>query len=158
MYGRLLPAVVFAALLAFVLPVSAQVPGYPNGCTNCGIASFIDFPVSGERSQDGFYIAGWGFECGSGMPANRVDVYYQGDDGFFKPAGGAGSNGNGSLHYGLRRPDVRAVYQPYCPTLTDRSGWHFYFNAPVPHGTRAFVVNVWYGPYMQQHKLTLTIE
>lgn len=142
----------------FVVSLLMQVPGYPNGCARCGVFSYVDVPsVETTVSQGAIYLAGWGFECESGSPADRVDVFYQGDDGWYVPAGGAGNHGNGDLYFGVPRPDVQAAYTGSCPNVTTQSGWHFYFTQPVPLGTRQLAINVWRGPYFQTHYRTVTV-
>jgi hypothetical protein len=136
-----------------------QVPGYPNNCTRCGVISYVDIPANGAGVVEGsLYIAGWGFECESGQPADRVDVFYQGDNGDYVPAGGAGAHGNGDLYQGLARPDVQAAFRGHCPTLGGYTGWHFYFTHAVPPGTRQLAINVWRGAYFQTHYRTVTIR
>src|SRR3990170_6765099 len=91
-----------SAALAVML---GQVPGFPNNCPKCGVVSYVDLPNDGATATEGLYIAGWGFECESGAAADRVDVFYQGDDGVFVPAGGSGAPGNGEVYGRLVRPD-----------------------------------------------------
>lgn len=144
-------SIVIATLLA-------QIPGYPNGCARCGVISYVDLPSdSATVLQGAIYIAGWGFECESGTAADRVDVFYQGDDGWYVPAGGAGNHGNGDLYLGVARPDVQAAYAGYCPGVTGTSGWHFYFTQALPLGTRQLAINVWRGPYVQTHFRIVTV-
>src|SRR5258708_26281246 len=80
---RLLLGVVFAPGLA--APAAAQEPStiwnwIRGACMLCGVDGSVDYagPVSG-----GVLVAGWGLECVSGQPVDRVDIWYQGDDGFF---------------------------------------------------------------------------
>lgn len=150
------------ALVATVVAsigVAAQVPDYQNGCARCGITSFIDYPASNASADSGaIYLAGWGFECESGRAADRVDVFYRGNDGNFVPAGGAGTHGNGALYWGIGRPDVQNAFRQHCPSVTANVGWHFYFTTPLPAGARELAINVWYGPYRQTHYRTVTIR
>jgi hypothetical protein len=143
-----------SAALAVML---GQVPGFPNNCPRCGVISYVDFPSDGVAAAQELYIAGWGFECESGTAVDRVDVFYQGDDGVFVPAGGSGAHGNGDLYGSLLRPDVRAAFGAHCPNLGANSGWHFYFTHNLPPGTRRLAINVWRGAYFQTHYRTVTI-
>ena len=95
-----------------------QVPGFPNSCAKCGVISYVDVPSDGTAVMQGaLFLAGWGFECESGQAVDRVDVFYQSDNGDFVPAGGAGVHGNGELYAGLYRPDVQAAFAPIARTL-----------------------------------------
>lgn len=151
-----LPAAALLAL-SFTFGAHAQTPNPAPGCANCGMRSYVDIPGTRD-AHGGLFIAGWGFECASGQPADRVDVWWQQDDGFFAPAGGAGTHGNGLLTYGLYRPDVLQHYAPYCPASNGMVGWHFYFTAQVPPGTRQVKINVWRGPFMETHTRVVLFE
>ena len=59
-----------------------QVPGFPNSCAKCGVISYVDVPSDGTAVMQGaLFLAGWGFECESGQAVDRVDVFYQADNG-----------------------------------------------------------------------------
>jgi hypothetical protein len=136
-----------------------QVPGFPNNCAKCGVISYVDIPSDGTGVLQGsLYLAGWGFECESGQAVDRVDVFYQSDNGDFVPAGGAGAHGNGALYASLVRPDVKAAFGAHCPNLGGTSGWHFYFTKSVPPGVRQLAINVWRGAYFQTHYRTVTVR
>lgn len=145
---RLLLLCALAATVAL-----AQVPSYPTGCPRCGVISYVDLPQDGATvSQTSFYLAGWGFECESGRAAHRVDVFYEGDDGYFHPL-----VPQGTLYWGLSRPDVRNAYAAHCPNVPDTTGWHVYLTNPPPLGTRRITVNVWREPYFEGHTRTITV-
>lgn len=140
---------VTALLLAATLNASAQL----LGCAQCYVISYIDAPADNATTVGPFYIAGWGFLCEGGAAIDRVEVWYQKDDGYFdylpQPAG--------SLYAGLHRPDVQAAYQAHCPQVTSHSGFHLYMSNLPPAGTRVLALNVWRGSFYEQHRRTLTI-
>lgn len=120
--------------------LSAQIPGLPNGCSNCGVVGWIDIPKEGTTptvSATGFMIGGWGLECASGRATDRVDVYYSGDDGFDRPA-----KPTRFTDYTLPRPDVFRQFLPSCTQVTGTSGFQAYVTG-VPVGDRTLRINIW---------------
>jgi hypothetical protein len=97
--------------------------------------------------------AGWGFVCEGGGPADRVDVFYQQDNGYFTPL----RQPAGSMFYALERPDVSAAYAPYCPKVNDYTGWHLWVTNLPPAGTRQILFVVWRGAHRENHYRTVTI-
>lgn len=150
---RILLGVVVA--LACSLGVSAQIPGLPNGCPTCGVVSYVDLPApEATVSASAFTLQGWGFECFSGRVADRVDIHYQDYDGYWRPL----LQPVTALHYGsIARPDVEAVYQPYCPNVGTMTGWSLAVTNPPPLGLRRVQINVWRGPYYEVHRRTYLI-
>ncbi len=149
---RILLGVVFA--LVFSTAVNAQIPGLPNGCPTCGVYSYVDLPGPEVTvSASSFTLQGWGFECFSGAPADRVDIHYQDYDGYWKPL----LQPQTALNYGsVSRPDVQMAYRPYCPNVPGVTGWYLNVtNAPL--GLRRFQINVWRGPYYEVHRRTYLI-
>lgn len=135
-----------AVLLAACLP--------STGSAGAGVVSWVDVPAPETLlSADGL-LAGWGFECYTGAATDRVDVWYQGDDGNFVPVQTPGA---ATLYPGLYRPDVRAAFAGACPNVTPWVGWHVYVHAPIPSGRRTLAINVWRGPYYQTHVRTVVI-
>ena len=126
--------------------------GSVPGCPRCGVLSYVDLPAPGATvTQGALFIAGWGFECESGLFVNRVDVWVQNDEGFYVPLPVQ------TFAKNLPRPDIVAAYQPSCPHVTSNSGWHCYLIAPPPFGTRNLAINVWREPYVETHIRSVTI-
>lgn len=152
-------AALFVAALA--VGVSAQIPGYPNGCARCGVRSFIDTPgdstdaaflpvVSGE-----WIIGGWGFECQSGRLADRVEVSYSNDRGFYAPVPTYLTR----LETGIARPDVQAAFNAGCLDTPHDAGFHLrLYPGAIPSGVRVLVITVWRGPYMAQSRRTIVVR
>ena len=142
----------FSLALGFALITStafAQVPGFPNGCRDCVVYSYVDDAPDGATvAAAGLTFEGWGFECNSGQGIDRVDVWFQDYEGIYHPL----EQGDGALTHGIYRPDVRAHYAPYCPNVTGDSGWRLTLNNPPPTGLRRLVINVWRGPIFQTHE------
>jgi hypothetical protein len=160
-----------AAVLMVVLlgvGVLAQ-QGYLTGdwiagsCEKCRVFSFVDTPGWSGLSQPparvsraaGFWIGGWGFECSGGGQVDRVDLWYQKDDGFWWTL----PQPHWSLYPGLFRPDVQAAFIGYCPNVPATTGWHLYVSnfGDLPDGTRNIAVKVWRSPYFETHYRTITI-
>lgn len=147
-----------AVVAALTTASAAQVPGSPFGsCDRCFLVSWVDVPAdaaspTASRSA-GFIAAGWGFVCEGGAPADRIDVFYQKDDGYFTPLRQPG----GATFYALERPDVAAAYAPYCPRVNDYTGWHLWVTNMPPVGTRQVMFVVWRGPHKEIHYRTLSI-
>lgn len=137
----LLLSVLFAAVLA------AQSSSWIAGaCERCGVIGYVDI----ARAD---WIAGWGFECVSGSPLDRVYVMYQKDDGFFTPIDWRKT----SWHRYIHRPDVRSAYEAHCPGVTSYSGFNLHIQpGSVPSGTRVISVNISFGPYYENHRRTVT--
>jgi hypothetical protein len=158
---RLAIAVIVLIVVALSFRGSAQVPGYPSGCAKCFVTGYNDFISDGAVAQptttlsrsnpNGYYTAGWGFQCDSGQPADRIDVFYRGDDGYFVPVSSA-------LWANLPRWDVVAAYAQYCPSVSSQSGYQAYFNvAAIPAGERDLIINIWKAPYFAQAQTHVTI-
>lgn len=125
------------------------------GCPTCGVYSYVDLPVAEMTvSASNFTLQGWGFECYSGVPADRVDLYYQDYDGLWHPLKQAA----GTLWFGyVPRPDVAAAYRSSCPNVSDTTGWGLTVMNPPPVGLRRIQINVWHGPYFESHRRTYLI-
>lgn len=147
-----------AVVAALTTAPAAQIPGAPFGnCDRCFMISWVDVPATGatptvSRSA-GFMAAGWGFVCEGGAPADRVDVFYQKDDGYFAPV----KQPAGSTFYALERPDVAAAYEGHCPKVNSYTGWHLWVTNLPPAGTRQVLFVVWRGAQRENHYRTLTI-
>ncbi len=150
---RLLLGVVFA--LGLAAPAAAQEPStiwnwIRGACMLCGVDGSVDYagPVSG-----GVLVAGWGLECVSGQPVDRVDIWYQGDDGFFH-----GVPASAQWLGAVGRPDaVNYMAWKGCPQGAHLyNGFHvFIATQHVPAGKRRVMVNLWRGPYFQGHLRTV---
>jgi hypothetical protein len=155
-----LKRILFAAfvLLGFASTAHAQVVDpsqfdptkwIGGSCQLCGVQSWVDIAAP---APGGFLVAGWGVECVSGRAANRVDVFYRGDDGFDHQI-----LGDWQWLGVVERKDAQAYLLPMCPNATSLSGFHVYSQTPIPSGNRLITINVWRGPYYQQHKRPVSI-
>lgn len=150
-----------AALLCAV-PALAQTPfgsggrGSWPGCPGCGVYSYVDRPEPEVTvNADAFTLKGFGFECGSGEVAERVDVWYQDYDGQWQTIRPQAIE----FYPGLRRTDVQKVYRPFCANVTAESGWHAYVTLPDDvRGLRRFKIIVWKGAYFEVHHRTYLIR
>ena len=66
---------ILGLVVAFLLSA-----GYAQaqGCPTCFVAGNTDTPAIDGAPYPG-YIAGWGFECGSGEGVDQIDLYYSDD-------------------------------------------------------------------------------
>lgn len=146
-----------------ILMLLMQVPDLPGGaCTACGIRAHIDSPKAVSDADPAltgvpqtFAIAGWGFECVSGRPVDRVDVFLANGDGFYRPVPWWLTE----FRAGAKRPDVFWAFRSACPEATVDEGWHLIlFAGAVPSGTQALLINVWSGPFRQQFARTVVVK
>jgi hypothetical protein len=165
---KLVLSVVF--VLGFAIQASAQqIPADPEplgpfnggrgqfpGCPDCGVLSYVDLPKDESTvSASNLVFQGWGFECVSGRPANRVDVWYQDYDGYWKSL----PQPSYVLYFGIvSRPDVRNAFVGSCPNVDQFSGWYLNITNPPPSGLRRIKISVWYGPYFQSHSRTYLVK
>lgn len=155
---RRLSLAVGLVALAFLAPAAAQIPGYPNGCATCAVYGWIDSPAQGAiptvSQSKVWVIGGWGFQCYNGQPADRVDVAYRGDDGYFH-----GAFGTWNLTFG-ERPDVTYAYGGLCPNMTNTlvgfSALYGYASR-IPLGEREVSIGVWRGPYYELHTRRINV-
>ena len=148
-----------ALVCSTAVPLSAQVPSVPSGCTKCGVYGYVDGPGDPVTAvpivSGGWTISGWGFECVSGIAVDRVDVFASNDDGTYTPIPPAAQH----LYLGYARPDVQQAYQGACPAVSGVSGFAVQLDAgAVPVGTRALVMNLWRGPYFAQTRRIVVIR
>jgi hypothetical protein len=151
---------VVVALGLFAGPLHAATPpigtrGSFPGCPSCGVLSAIDYPATSSPSPTVLYgqlfIAGWGFECFAGAPIDRLEVRYRNDAGILVLA-------KTSFYPGLSRPDVQAAFAGSCATRWD-SGFHAYFDVPIPRGQREIYINTWSGSaYYEIHRRDVFIK
>jgi hypothetical protein len=125
------------------------------GCPTCGVWSWVDLPapeVTVHASD--FTVQGWGFECMSGNPIDRVEVFYQDYNGWWHPL----YQGPTALMWGASaRPDVRAAFGAGCPLMGDYTGWTLILTNPPPLGLRRVQFTIWRGPYYEAHRRTYLI-
>ena len=158
--NKALIATAFIIALGLASLASAQIPGYPNGCARCGTYAFVDSPATPDAkvpvaTAGDWIVAGWGFECESGQPVTRVELWYSGDDGFYKPV----PYWLTGLYAGVYRPDVANAFRGACPKVTQYTGYGLQVLAgAVPVGTRALIVNAWRGPYMTQTRRIIVVR
>jgi len=137
-------------VLLTALSAGAQFDGgrgsFP-GCPTCGVYSFVDLPqAEATVSASNFTLQGWGFECVSGRPVDRVDIWEQDYDGFWHPL----KQADGALWFGYSyRPDVQAAYRGLCPNVSPLTGWVLTLTNPPALGLRRLRINLWYGPYFE---------
>lgn len=146
MKRMILGALVGLALVGSARSTNAQtVPGYPGGCPSCVVLGNIDWATHDM-------IAGWAFECTSGQVVNRVEAWYQTDDGGWVPAKvwrDRVSFVNEFTFVPIARPDVANIFIPWCPMVTANAGFHYYFAEPIPAGARSIYVTTWRGNIMR---------
>jgi hypothetical protein len=157
---RKILAAVVVALVVFAAPAFAQEAfsggrGSFPGCPTCGVWSWVDLPgPEATVSASDFAVQGWGFECFTGKPIIRVDVWYQDYDGNWWPL----PQQDGTLAVRGSRPDV----QGFAPTVgcampTDLTGWTLTITNPPPAGLRRMRFVIWRGPYREIHQRTYLI-
>ena len=142
----------FMLALAASVTLSAQIPGYPNGCEKCGLKSEVDWVQMADLGPEGRkpVIAGWAFECFSGHTADRVYVYAL--------TGGHYVNLKAELRWrDLPRPDVQAVWAPVCYNVPTNAGVGFgiVILDDLPADTTRLSIAVGWGAYQQTHSVTV---
>lgn len=171
----------FAVLAVCLLPstVAAQPPigsggrGSFPGCPKCGVWSWVDYPrierdpmdvllgvpidprIREAVSASNFWAVGWGFECVSGQPADRVDVWYQDYDGKWQQLKQPAS----ALRAGeVYRPDIAPFSTTVgCSTPSNFTGWVLKIHGMSP-GLRRVRLEVWWGPYHERNEFTLLVK
>jgi len=152
------------AFLAFTGTALAQDPQtwFGAGCPKCGVIGWVDMPApSTTVSRADLYAGraafeGWGFECVSGQPVDRIDLWIERTDGIWA---NLKQNANTTLYGFVYRPDVQAVFTSGCPRVTGLTGWVFYVSH-LPDsalGAHRFTLVLWRGPYHINRVLTLNI-
>jgi hypothetical protein len=139
--------------------VSAQAPwgarGSFPGCPDCGVWSWVDDPADQVTvSTRAFVIQGWGFECVSGRPVDRVDVWYQDYNGAWQPL----KQAQEALAAGaVWRGDV-VQFGPTvgCPNVAANTGWVLSVTG-MPLGLRRVRIVAWKGPYFEAHTRTYLV-
>ncbi len=116
---------VFVAVLLSAGYAQAQ------GCPTCFVAGNTDIPAVDGAGYQG-YIAGWGFECGSGEGVDQIDIYYSDE---------TASNGirrvkDYVIYFAQDRPDVMNHFVRNCPRVHSNTGWAVYPSTPIPSGHR----------------------
>lgn len=118
---------------------------FKQGCPTCGVHGYVDFPSSGVTlMRNGIMFAGWGFECVTGKPIDRIDVSYEVADG----AGGWQplKQADWALHFGaIERPDVVNAFANVCPSVPVKSGWWLQITNPPPPGARRVMLKLYSG-------------
>jgi hypothetical protein len=102
-----------------------------QGCPTCFVAGNTDIPAMDGSAYPG-YIAGWGFECGSGEGVDQIDIYYSDDT---SPEGIRRVK-DYVIYFAQDRPDVMNYFVPYCPRVHSNTGWAVYPTTPIPSGHR----------------------
>jgi hypothetical protein len=149
--GRVLVAI--AVVLLFASPAFAQFePGFP-GCAKCGAVGYVDVPGVSETVSNADLLAhnaaveGWGFECVSGNPVDRVDVFVEDDTqhNFWRPV----KEDENAIWTGYNyRPDVEHAFVASCPAIYARAtGFVRWIDKPLPLGAHRFLFVLWKGPY-----------
>jgi hypothetical protein len=156
---RFVRVLMFVMLFAGV--VSAQNAPYASGgrgqfpgCPKCGVISYVDIPTAEQTvSVENFTIQGWGFECVSGTPITRVDIWYQDYAGYWLPLKQPTTN----LDFGqIARPDVMYAFSQECPRVQELTGWSLKVDK-MPVGLRRIQIKVWWGPYYETHSRTYLV-
>ncbi len=116
---------VIVALLLSVGYAQAQ------GCPTCFVAGNTDTPAADGGFYPG-YIAGWGFECGSGAGVDQIDIYYSDDT----APNGIRRVKDYVIYFAQDRPDVMQYFLPVCPRVHTNTGWAVYPLTPIQSGHR----------------------
>lgn len=166
-------------VLATVQIVRAQPPvgsggrGSFPGCPQCGVWSWVDYPrpardpwdvwvglpIDPRQREDvsasNFWAAGWGFECVSGRPIDRIDVWYQDYAGTWRQL----KQPADALRAGfIERPDVvRFAPNVNCATPAMETGWAMQIYG-MPPGLRRVRLEIWWGPYHERQEFTLLVK
>jgi hypothetical protein len=76
------------------------------------LLAYVDWilPTSGPQTLTEVTVAGWGFDCSTGNPANMGIILV---DGVQVPA---------LFRFGYQRQDVRNAYVEFCPGVTNYTG------------------------------------
>jgi hypothetical protein len=122
-----------SAQAAWTAPVYNWGSGW---CPTCYVFMNVDTPNLSTPFAG--TIAGWGFECATGQPIDRVDVYYSSET-VFKRADSYLMNGT------IDRPDVMAYFLKSCQRTSSTTGWTVGFRTPIPSGTWRISVVTWKG-------------
>lgn len=114
-------------------------------CPTCGVHGYVDAPQAGATLiRHVTVIEGWGHECVSGAPVDRVDVWYEGESGRWVSL----KQAEWALHVGVyARPDVAQAYRAVCPNVSSATGWWLELTNPPPVGARRVRFELWRGPY-----------
>jgi len=106
---------------------------WTDACPTCRVEAVIDWVLP---SGTGTMLAGWGFGCADGLPADRVDVWYEDDNGVSHPQ-------KSELRYRhVDRPDVTTFSQNIGCTPAYNPGFGVVVATPTT-GYRAVRANVW---------------
>lgn len=126
-------------VLALVVAVCLAVSASAQSCPTCYVASNVDAASTS-------YLAGWGFECGSGTPISRFDAYYYASNGSLVRLNDA------YIVNGIWREDVYSYFLNGggCPSVPISSGFHVYFPTQPPSGSTVVLV-LWHGSISAVH-------
>lgn len=143
------------------------------GCPQCGVWSWVDYPrvkvdpldallgdppnptIREDVSASNFWAVGWGFECVSGQPIDRIDVSYEDYEGKFRPllqpptALRAGFIARGDI--------VRFAPSVQCSKPALETGWVLQIHG-MPIGLRRVRLEVWWGPYHERQEFILLVK
>ncbi len=162
-------ALIAVALIAFAAPAFAQTDTsqydpqtwFAPACPSCGVLAYLDVPSSTSTISRTDLLAGnvqfqgWGFECVSGAPIDRVDVYVETSDGVWTPVKQGGALRFGSIY----RPDAAAAFRSSCPNVGDWTGWALQITTwpDWALGARRVQLWIWKGPYHARQIRTYNI-
>jgi len=154
---------ILAVLVFSPVPSVAQYgPTFP-GCAQCGVIGYVDLPARGGTVSNAALLShneafeGWGFECVSGDPVDRVDLFVEDDvqADIWHPVKQSDDGMWGGYWW---RPDVSLAFVKSCPAILGRyTGWVRWIDKPLPLGAHRFRVLLWHGPYHAQLVLTLNV-
>lgn len=145
------------SLLLVATSAAAQTePSFP-GCAACGVAGFVDIPATSATVSNADLLArraaveGWGFECVSGAPVDRVDLFVEDDaePGIWHPVPSTDPNASTALTWSgyIARPDVVTAFSASCPAVTPAAGFVRWIDRDLPLGAHRFLFVLWKGPY-----------
>lgn len=159
---------VLTVYVCVMLGAAASAQSVP-GCEKCGVVAFVDVPAQTVTVSNADLLArhaaieGWGFECVSGDPVNRVDVWVEDDahPEFWHPVPNTNPNASTDLTWGgyNARPDVEAAFVAACPAILYRpTGFVRWLDHALPLGAHRFKFVLWRGPYHADLVRTWTVQ
>lgn len=124
---------------------------FKTACPKCGVRSAIDWVQTVPLPEgDRPVIAGWGFECVSGKPVDRVDAHA------WDPAKGAYVAVQTDLRWqAIPRPDVLSAF-PGC-AVPVASGYGAVIVGALPAGATSLKIVTWAGRTYHSSPVTIPI-
>jgi hypothetical protein len=135
---------------------------FTPACPTCVVTGWVDAPApTSTVSRTDLLLGnaafqGWGLECASGQPVDRIDVWVENADQTWTSL----LQNSWRTRYGaIDRPDVAAAFSGMCPNVSAFTGWTLYLtNVPDQAlGAHRFALILWKGPEHVTRVLTLNV-